>query len=235
MSDTKRERVLDKIKKLLAMSSEGSGASETERETALRQANFMMDKNQIEMIDAHEHGEDTRDTESIVMGRHPWKASVFSAVGKLYGCHVYRTRGSSGKVYITGKKSIREVVIIMGDYVIDSIDRESRNLPRSGRSFTSSFRNGATSGLYDQVERLVVDRKKGNEEGISTAKGLVLTDFYKQEHSDNASFLAAAGVRLTSAKGSVSRDSNAFAMGHSYGNSISLNSQLGGATAGRLR
>ena len=225
MEHNKIKKLTEKIQKLLNLSRD-AGATENERATALKFATKLMDKHNINAIDAEEFENDPRDKGSVLIGSHPWKASVFDAIGTMYGCKMWRTKGPTGKIFIIGTESVRNIVTLMGDYVIDSIEKESRYIPTSGKRASTSFKNGAASGLYDQVHNIIEARKAGDEE-IPEEKALVLASFYETEQEKNDDFFASLGMTLQKGVKTRITDSEAFSQGHSYGKQVSLNNQIG--------
>ena len=124
------EKTIGRIRKLLAMADKESGASDQERETALRRANSLMDKYNVSMMDVSEdaRGEDERNCESIATGTVKWKAAVISVIGKLYGVFVYRTTGRDGCTFFVGRESSRVAVRYISEYLIRSIEAEAKTV-----------------------------------------------------------------------------------------------------------
>ena len=227
--------IVEKIQKLLNLS-KNEGATENERAVALKMANGFMDKYNISRIDAKNFSDDPRGTSEIPIGAAPWRSAVFAAIGKLYGAKVWRTKGAGGMAFILATESTRDVVIVMGEYAIDSIELEARTLLQDGggKRATSSFRNGAASGLFSQVNDILEEREKGSIE-VSQEKGLVLKSFYLQEAYKNKTwFKENLGFQLSKAAPRRISDGEAYGRGMSHGKNISLNSQLTGKSAPRL-
>ena len=122
--DQERERVLRKIRACFARADEARNESEHERAVALRQGNALMDKYGIEVLELGETDElGERGQDSVQTGRTIWKAQVVDAIGRLYGCKVYRSHDFHGKrvTMIVGREHFRHVVADMAKYVTNSI------------------------------------------------------------------------------------------------------------------
>ncbi len=85
-----RENLIRKIQALLARADKDRNDNENEREIALRQANAMMAKHNLSIVELSEA--EQREELGMVTEGHKslsgavWKAVVYSAVAKLNGC-----------------------------------------------------------------------------------------------------------------------------------------------------
>ncbi len=230
MTTQDNEKIISKIKKLLAMADQSGGASEQERETAMRQANAMMDKHNIELSDTVETTDTGQDEHHI--GSTIWKAYVLSAVAKLYGCESYRTNGASGQMFIIGLEHNRQVTASMSEYLIKSIKREAKKYEGESRRFLNNFRKGAAIGITQQTKRIITERKEAARQAkqqvttTGTAIAIAIADYYNNQLALNDQYLRDQGVKLKSSGTSIS-DSDGYNAGKSYGSNVSLNGQLG--------
>ena len=235
MTESDRMRILRKIKACLAHADEARNSNEHERATALRQANAMMDKYGIEILelgDADDLG--PRGESRVHAGMNPWRSVVFEAIAKLYGCKVYRTTGRHGQIYIIGRKHYRSIVEDMGTWICNSIDREAKILGPLGRSFKASFRMGASRGVYDTSKSILEERAKGKTTHLSTSQAMVLVDHFLNELALNNEWLRNSGVKLSSMRSQYGNRTG-FAAGQGYGANINLSDQMGGKEQGKLR
>ncbi len=238
--EQERSRILRKIRACFARADEARNESEAERAIALRQGNALMDKYGIEVLELGETDElGERGQDSVQTGRTIWKAQVVDAVGRLYGCKVYRSNDERGKrvTMIVGREHFRHVVADMAKYVTASIAREAafqRASQSETQRFVNSFCAGAASAVHGQVREILAERQRGETAQVSDAKAMVLVDFYKNEIALNIDWLRLAGVHLKSRSGSSrTSDSRGYYAGKDYGKGIGLNDQLGrgGASA----
>ena len=85
MTDTKR--ILDKIKKCLALS---KSANENEAATALRQAQKLMEAHSISELDVLSAIADERATRTSASNHPPaWEVKLSSLVANAFGCHYF--------------------------------------------------------------------------------------------------------------------------------------------------
>ena len=234
----KQERVIEKIRKLLAMADEDGGASDQERATAMRQATKLMDMYAVD-LDTIEVTDDSdpRGKDKTEIGRPVWKAVVFAAIGRLYGCVVYQENLGRGKknIVVIGRTSARLAILSMGTWLISSIEKEvrERGIDR-GAGRRDSFRKGAAIGIGETVDQILKEREQGKTvEAAGTA--LVVVESYKNELAANQDYLQQQGVRLSKSRSMKLSNQGAFSQGRSYGKSIGLNPQMNGAGQKRIR
>ena len=218
-------KVIKKIKALLAIADAKKNDCENERATALRQATKLMDEHSISEVDLNQQ-EDPRGAGHAETKTSRWKAKAIYYISKLYGCDCYRTTGRNGRTYVIGKLSHRTTVLAMGEYVINSIEREAKKFKGAGKAYITSFKVGAADGVHFQVNELLEARKQG--ETTSTSKALAVVNHYELEKQANKQWLKDQGIELRSAGRSKLSDGNAYAQGTRYGRSLSLRNQVEG-------
>jgi len=231
MTEKERDNAMRKIKACLARADEERNANENERAIALRQANALMEKYSIQMIDLGDTDElGPLGTEECSIGAKPWKAHVFQAVGKLYAVRVLY---GNGLVSVIGRQHYRGVVVDMCQYVMDSIDREAKSMEGDKR-FKASFRTGAAQGLYPTVEAILKARAKAHDD-VSASKALVLVDHFKQELQATEDWMSANMGPIRKGNRTKTSSEAGYQAGRAFGQTISLSDQLGNsAPKGRL-
>lgn len=226
MSD---EKVLDKIRKLLAMANDDRG-NDQERETALRMAHALLTKHGLDLQQVEASARDavdprgTFDFESWSM---PWTREIRHYIGKLFMCeYIYGHKKSGTKQvhWYVGRESNAATAMYMSTYVIESILKEGRRLYTHNLSpETRSFAVGAVRRLARRIEGMIAD--KATEVGRGTGKELVLLELAEQEKNANLAFIADWDVKeKTPRKSEV--DPRAYAKGVEYGGKIGLNVQI---------
>lgn len=243
-----RENLIRKIQALLARADKDRNDNEHEREIALRQANAMMAKHNLSIVELSEAeqreelGELTEGQKSLTGAI--WQAVVYSAVAKLNGCKCLRNT-SKKIVMVIGHSSRVDISVAMAEYVIASIKRE---MPRAfdnhlgigevinRRSFNTSFGNGAASAVFANVKTILAARRRGQIDGenLSRHQAMVLVDQDKKQMADVLSFYHRQHPHVRRGSGSNSRSYQGYQAGKSYGSGISLNTQIGGRSAGLL-
>lgn len=241
MDDT--AKIVAKIRKILAYADEDRNDNENERATALRQAHALLAKHGLEMADV-QVGDDNP---FGALGRVKidisgvWKRQTVNAIGRLYGCYVFRTEGTS-TISIVGRQAKVVVARAMATYVITSIDREARAAANRsavhGKTFLNSFGRGAAAGVWRQVNAILAAQAAGKIDGeqLTASRALVVVN----QHALALTEAQAAARRLTgcefrndrSAKASV--DADAYYAGARYGSKLSLNTQLGSGVQRRI-
>lgn len=121
-------KVVDRIRKLLAVASEGGGASRAEMETAAKLAQELMQEHKLSELDV---GEATADGSAIVdlpAGKEgfmaTWRFALVTAVARAFFCEAIGLRvGRSRKVRIVGRRDDAEVVLEVTAFLVKEIER----------------------------------------------------------------------------------------------------------------
>ncbi len=242
-----RENLIRKIQALLARADKDRNDNENEREIALRQANAMMAKHNLSMVELSEAEQreelgELFESDDKVTGA-VWKNSIFNQIAKLNGCDTIYSPHSK-TIHILGHKSRVEITRSMALYVIASITRE---IPKAWdslvgkastnrRSFNTSFGNGAAVAIQENVRNILAARRSGVIDGetLSRDQAMVLVDQDKKQLAEVRQFYRKAYPHTRNGAGSSSRSSAGYGAGKAYGAGISLNTQIGGRSAGLL-
>lgn len=226
-------RILDKVRKMLNLAND-AGASEGERDNALRMAHALLAKHNLDMsqVDMSGGGQgEARGEDHIKVRSKMWMAHVANAVAKLMFCTCYMTKRHDGlELTYIGRISNVTTAKEMTDYLIESIRREGAKFAKGDSRAHLSFNKGATARIVDRCTVLRVDAERASQ-GASTGTSLVLASVYKTELQANQDYLASKGIRLGKVRGGRQgvTDATAYAAGSQYGNSVSLNRQVKGA------
>lgn len=159
--------IIAKIKKLLALAND-KGASEGERDNALRMAHAFLAKHNLDMQEVMAHGatvEERLDFANTAFGM-LWCRSISQSVAKLFFCkYYYSQHKQSDKVnhHFVGKASNATTAALMAEYVNASIVKECRkrfkgDLTPEGRAFGV----GASDRIRERVAEMA---KAENIEG----------------------------------------------------------------------
>ena len=232
--DSNMEKIIEKVRKLLARADEARNDNPHEREIAMRQAHAMLAMHGLEMAQVGDVDAQTNYLGALVKGtfamrtRGVWEAGIYDQVAKLNGCKSVREparNGNPSKVYIFGRKVRAEVIRQMTISVVDSIIREARKTDNA----VVSFGIGAWSGVAEQVRGILASMGKGQIDGqqLSGSMALMVIDQHKQSLIESARIMHDAFPRLGKGGSSRARDSGAYAAGRDYGSRIGLNGQIG--------
>lgn len=195
----RRARMLEKVRKLLAMARDGRG-NEQEAETAMRQANKLMAEFGIAEAEADlaamDQGEMVfGECQSTPEGRAPengkvhrqiplWVSTLSIGVARFCDAVVIRRGGVYGEILVF--RGEREDVLfarwILG-VLIESINREQRASGWTSRGESNSFKLSAAATLSRRLKNLASDREaiyKSAQE-TSGSRALVVVDRKRAE------------------------------------------------------
>lgn len=220
-------KVLERIKKMLALSND-SGATEAERETALRMAYNTLAKYNLSLSDLPlDQDTEVRERQDVVISADRWARNLSMAVAKLFFCkYFYSQTGVSGKDRhcFVGRQSNVITAKYMSEYLIKAIKKEASKRYSSpttpnGRSFCV----GTVRSISARVEQMIQQDTES-----TPGNALVLVGIHKREAEANNAWLDAEGTKLDTSKG---RSDNSLRLGayHSgkeYGKTVSLNQQI---------
>lgn len=237
------EKVLTKIKKLLAMASDERG-NENERDNAMRQVQAMLAAHNLEIADIEAHGGTTEEARGRVttefFGR-PWARRVCHAAAKLLFCDYIYTGNSDAKRIkhqFIGRKSNTISASELSKYLVESILKESSTQARSqgepsGGSWARDFAKGASSAIQARVNEII--KTSTTPAAASPGTSLVLASLYQREREANALVVADLYPKLNRGRSGLGTSSSeATTRGRAYGNTVSLNKQVGGSSQKRL-
>ena len=240
-----KESILNRIQKLLKMSTE-NGASENEAMLAADKAQKLLQEHNLSIADIKDDSQaEPMDSEDVEVDRDLWKGYIRNATAKLYFCKTYTTMKFDSRykkvkvITFVGRKSNRMVATEMCKYFINTVNRladeEFREVPGSRASINKmahAFKQGAASKLssrlrerYEEIAPAYIPQ--GNPDGLPV--------LYKNEQMAITKWLEDQGIRLRSAKSSMSiRDRVAYSRGSEKGDGIGINTQINARTKSRM-
>ncbi len=225
-------KVLERIKKMIALGND-EGATEAERETALRMAYNTLAKYNLSLNDLPEdESNEARERQDVVISADKWARSLAHATARLFFCSYFYIRtGTAGKDKhcFVGRQSNVETARYMSEYLIKSVKREATTRYKSPTSPEGrSFCVGTISSIRRRVDQML---KSDTESSPGTA--LVLVSLHEQEQAENDKWLKDTGVSLATPKARThnSLRSGAFYDGREYGKTVSLNKQISGTSS----
>ena len=240
-----KESILNRIQKLLKMSTE-NGASENEAMLAADKAQKLLQEHNLSIADIKDDSQaEPMDSEDVEVDRDLWKGYIRNATAKLYFCKTYTTMKLDTHykkvkvITFVGRKSNRMVATEMCKYFINTVNRladeEFREVPGSRASINKmahAFKQGAASKLssrlkerYEEIAPEYIPQ--GNPDGLPV--------LYKNEQMAITKWLEQKGIRLRSAKSSMSiRDRVAYSRGSEKGDGIGINTQINARTKSRM-
>ena len=172
-----KEKVLDKIKKCLALS---KSANEHEAAQALKQAQALMEKYEVNAVDialseVSEQGADRRMAFKLA----DWQWSIANMIADIFGCQSYQ-RGKTMMFYGIGNRA--EISAYAFDVVYRQISADRRKFLKNCRArkpahrtyLADQFCNGWIVGAWEIVKKFE----------MSDEEKAVMDRYAKKEHSD---------------------------------------------------
>ncbi len=235
------ERILARVQKMLNLA-DCEGATEGERDNALRMAHATLAKYNLAMADVETatngrkqkaDGEPREEHITTFYGR-PWARNVCMNIAKLFFCYYIYTshkKATNVKHYFIGRKSNAVTAALMAEFVVKSIIKEGNRQKRremQGNAWLRTFCWGAASQIQKRVD-LLIDGADESQTDNEPGTALVLANYYETERSSNQALVATLYPRLKSGRGGKGHQGgDAFSRGKAYGGSVSLNTQIGG-------
>ena len=214
-----KEKVLDKIKKCLALS---QSANEHEAAQALKQAQALMEKYEVNAVDIalSEVSEQKADRE-MAFKLANWQWSVANMIADIFGCQSYK-RGKTMMFYGVGNRA--EISAYAFDVVYRQISADRRKFLKTCRArkpahrtyLADQFCDGWIMGAWETVKKFEMpDEEKA-----------VMDRYAKKEHSDMVE------AKTRDAKSSILQGSTmeyeAVAQGMESGKQVQLHHAMNG-------
>lgn len=248
-AETEVERVLARVRKLMTLAND-KAASAGERDNAIRMAHNTLAKHNLTMSEAEAGGkkpEEERGAQPLAGRNHPWTRTVVHGLAKLFFCEYFYVSLPGSKVihYFIGKQSNAITAKEMSTFVIKSIDTEAQryaNQTGGGGTAWRSFCKGAAVQVYWRCDAIRKEAEKQKAEAAaaaqaaapaSTSTAMVLSSVYAQEEAANKAFIENMGGEPPKVKPDRQKkgDPDAKRAGAVYGDTISLQTQIGSAAA----
>lgn len=225
-------KVLERIRKMLALADTESGATEGERDNALRMIHATLAKYNLSLAEAELEGmsgESRVKSEDNTISPNNWARTVAAAIADLYFCEYFYTNWHNGKIthYFIGREGNTITTRETAAYVVRSIQKEARRKKREAGvtgPWERSFCNGAAHRIYLRCAELRRAAEKPQLEKASTGTALVLASVYASEEVANKALLP---KNLKKGRRGEITDHRAAAAGYEYGSTINLNRAVG--------
>ena len=212
-----KNKLIERIKKLLAMASNNPNMHEAE--IAMQRANKLLREHDLTMSSIADV-----DNEVVSMGIigeiKPWTKIVYGSVARLYDVKFFISHRNGTKMGVfIGNESNRCTVEIIVSQLVDIINTE-------GKGRGNAWRNGAAFGVQETCQRIIAENKANRAEVIP-GTGLVPVDISNQRIK-MANDFCSQHFNLSSGKASnlsANRDGVAF------GRKLSVNARISGQRA----
>lgn len=244
MSEVPSESVINRIRKMLRLAAD-KGASEGERDNAMRMARSTLAKYNLDMAEVENDskgpsksiGEERVEHTAVFFGR-PWARAIAVAAAELCFCvyvYVPAKRGKDTRHIFVGRTSNAVTAGELARYLVESVQKEATMfVRRKGLGYDSlrSFAMGAAQAINRRVALLVAEPAAALDtstliEATPKGPGTSLAVIQTNEKTENMRHLEKAMPNLQKGRhGQATHDHIARAAGHQYGSTVSLSRQL---------
>lgn len=254
MTTEERQKILERVRKMMRLAN-NVGATEGERDNAMRMARSTLEKYNLDMasIEEKEHkaGEDREMKSAVFYGR-PWARSVAHSAAELCFCsylYVPAKRGGDTKHLFVGRTSNAITSAELAQYLVESINREAKRYQRGQMLGNDSYRAFAW-GAASAIRRRVAELRKASQEpakaaeapqagqsdtsSVDRSKALVVLEANEQRANQELITKTFGKLKNSGRSGQGFSDGGAMAAGRSYGDTVSLNRQVNGSQRARL-
>lgn len=242
-NEQEKLRILARVRKMLALAG-NEGATEGERDNALRMAHATLAKHNLELAEVEAAGKPQTEKRDIVKREYygrPWARTASRAIADMCFCFYLITpakQASQCVNWFIGRESNAISAAELAEWVVRSIWKEAQFRARSlgeGNEYARNFASAATAAVAARCEAL---KKAATATSTESAPGtaLVLANHYQVERVKNQEHLASEGIKLRNIASTRKALNNAHALnsGREYGQSINLNRSVTGATQRKL-
>ena len=221
-----KEKLIDKIKKLLALA--GNNSNESEAMAAMAKVQELLAENNLSMADIPE-GEREDDDETVMENysdkkRHQkWQVILLLALAKINECEYFAYHDNTR--VIVGRKNRIEIVRSMADYLFSLVERETKAAKADHtRQWITDFKLGMAVRI---AQRLKERHAQDTESTVISSNGQQGAIILRREID---TLLATKGIRLRSRSlgASYRRGNDGFVNGKEAGNRAGLHNQVGG-------
>lgn len=225
-----KDKIIARIRKMMAISAD-EGASEGERDNAMRMVHAYLVKHNLSSSEIVEKKEERVNDPMEVKNGAPWKRTCMNGIAQLFFCHYFYIPAKGNRLEkscFVGLESNTVTAKEMSTYIVGSIYKEGwkrKHALNESTSYLRGFFFGAAEQIYRRCEEL---KAKSMEPSKETGTGLVVASHYESEKLENAKFLKEVmRIKLSPSKSRrTGLDSSGYDAGMNFGNTIPLNTQV---------
>lgn len=217
------EKIIDRIRKLLALAS--NNPSEAEREAALSKAHQMLIAHNLQMQDVQGTPEEM-DVYSLHVpySSSPWSRTIVNAIAQLYFCKFVFMKHGGNRSYTAqfiGMRSDADVARMVAESILNSVKRQGIIAARTTGGSEASFKSAAATSIYWRCDKL---KKEAQQSATATpGTALVVQSLYTQRAKEAEAFAARRFGELKTPKTKLRvKGDEAGRMGRDFGNSVPL-------------
>lgn len=248
MTEDKKEQVLEKVRKLLALA---TSSNEHEAVLAAERAHSMLVAHNLSLRDVEKdkgHTTNFAIDDELVTDSYPWRRQIAANVAQLYFCkYFYWPRKEGNTTYDThcfaGEDHNISVAKMMFQYLHTTVDRlareGARKVPQKQRSpYRVSFRHAATMRLCTRIGERIQAARAGTAKTEAGTTLPALASMYDQVQNQLKDFLEKEVGGFQQKKRRKPRKSSQSLLGmidgSKAGDEIGLDAQVQGAKSSAM-
>lgn len=226
MINTQRpqEEVITKIQKLLAL---GQSPNENEAKLAMLNANKMLTKYNLSILDvsAEEKNKDVTEFSFEIGKRVPkWKSALLNGICMTNFCKLVITKMHNSHFVIIGKDCNIQVAFELYLYLSEAVEKWAKTHAGKGTAAKNSYKIGMVMGLCERLDEV---KKQAEKEGIEETTAVVVYNLHKQNEKENWDYINNRFGKLSTSKSKTNiSNGNEFIKGRNDSANISLNKQI---------
>lgn len=240
----KRTKLIDKLRKLLALADPTRGATEAEAASAMAKVQSLLAEHNLSLSDLETgpSGPRIKEDKELRTDSRPWRRALAISVARLYFCdHFYSfhkeftAKRSCGYIrydvhHFIGEEHNVLVAKIMFLYLIGAISALATSgsmklEPKARTPYVTSFQHSCSARLCVRIMKLIEDARKGQVKDEAGRNLPVLASLYDTAAAANKAFLDRTSPGLEEKDNKRTKVNSALGVleGHAAGNTISLN------------
>jgi Protein of unknown function (DUF2786) len=221
--------IKDKIRKMMALGAEGSGASEEEAATAMRMAMGLMARHGIDQATLGGAKPSAKMAARVERKLQPHEVMTAQAAGVLYGCRIlFWKSGKMGFAFIgrPDNTDAAEVTMMWLTQQVEELYKAA--LPkgmtqRERAEYRKTFKVACAHRVHQRAVDFVNNPLQIATDIKSTA--LVVGDYFKQLQSENKEVMATMSIKKSRARGTQA--GSGTMAGFRAGDSVQLHRRVG--------
>ena len=223
------DKILARIKKLLALGS--NNPNQAEAEIAMKRAHALLAEYNLSMSDLEKDRDDKyQRTDWILKQSGPWARTCAQHIATLYFCKYYyiHRHGRVDSHFLVGRNTNVQTARMIIEYVLQTINNEAITGGRvNGTPWRNSFRNAAAHIIRMRCKKMIEDSCRG-ETVVEGTNLPVLASLYEKEQKNAECHLESMGVKLKT-RAVVTKTSDYFGAqaGKAAGERVNLRPTVG--------